>query len=341
MKQFFNAAILCVIVLASCTTPFKKAKDGSQYKIISLRNGPKLVTGNYMELSVTAKYKDSILFSTSDEGMPQYGMYDTANFPEPFKEVFKNIHVGDSVVLRVPTDSLIKKSLQNQQRVPDYIKKGQFIYQYYVFLNAYASKEQVDSAQKVHIVAIQKKDSIFAIEQLAKDNKTIADYIAKNKITAVKGEKGTYVEILNPGTGNVADTSQVMLINYTGKTFEGVTFDSNTDSTFKHVDPYPVVMKSPEVIVGWIDGVKLLKKGAKARFYIPSGLAYGKRGSGDKIKANANLIFDISVVDIISQAQYTEIMKKKQEEQMAQQKMMQQLQQQMQQQQQNPRQQQH
>ena len=35
MKQIFNAAVICLIALSACTTPFKKAKDGSQYKIIS------------------------------------------------------------------------------------------------------------------------------------------------------------------------------------------------------------------------------------------------------------------------------------------------------------------
>jgi FKBP-type peptidyl-prolyl cis-trans isomerase FkpA len=328
MKQFFNAALICIIALSACTTPFKKTKDGSEYKVISIKKGAKLMTGNFLEMNVVAKYKDSVLFNSLDEGMPQYGLYDTANFPHPFKDAFKTVHVGDSIVIRIPTDSLMSKG----QAAP-FMKKGQFIYQSYTITNAYTTKEQVDSAQKIFMALVQKKDSILAKEQIVKDNKAIDEYLAKNKIATVKGQLGTYVEILDPGTGNLPDSNQVIMVNYTGKSFEGVAFDSNTDSSFQHVGPYPVNLARPEVVTGWVDGLKMLKKGAKAKFYVPSALGYGKRGNGEKIKPNENLMFDISVVDILSQAQYGEIMKKKQEEQMAQQKMMQQLQQQMQQQQ--------
>jgi FKBP-type peptidyl-prolyl cis-trans isomerase FkpA len=330
MKQILNAAIICVIVLTACTAPFKKAKDGSEYKIISNKSGAKVVAGNYFEMNTMAKYKDSVLNSSLEEGMPQYALYDTANFPPLFKEVFKSIHVGDSIIIKMPTDSILAKA---NGQAPPFIKKGQFIYQMFTITNVFKTQEQVDSAQKVHVVLAQKRDSLFALEQIVKDNKTIDEYLAKNNIkTAVKAAKGTYVEVLDAGIGNVADSSQVMLINYTGKSFEGVAFDSNTDSSFQHVEPLPIVMATPNVIPGWVDGLKMLKKGAKARFYIPSSLAYGKRGSGDKIKPNQNLMFDIYVTDIISATQYAEMMKKKQDEQMAQQKMMQQMQQQMQQQ---------
>lgn len=328
MKKILNAAFICVVVLMACTTPFKKAKEGSEYKIISTKNGAKIVAGNFFEMNTLAKYKDSVLSSSMEQGVPQYALYDTTNFPPLFKEVFKSIHVGDSIIIRVSTDSLMAKA---QGPTPPFMKKGQFIYQSFTITNVFKTQEQADSAQKIHIVIAQKKDSVFAKAQLVKDSKIIDEYIAKNKLTTVKAEKGTYVEVQNPGAGNIADSNQVMLINYTGKSFEGIAFDSNTDSAFQHVEPLPINMSAPNVIPGWVDGLKMLKKGAKARFYIPSSLAYGKQGKGDKIKPNENLIFDIYVLDIITQAQFSDMMKKKQEEQMAQQKMMQEMQKQMQQ----------
>lgn len=325
MKQFLNAAVICILALSACTTPFKKAKDGTLYKVLSTKNGARLAAGNIMEMNVVTKYNDSLLGSTYEDGMPQFAPYDTANFPSPYKEIFKNIHVGDSIVLKISTDSIMAKA---QGQAPPFMKKGQFIFQYYTISNAYTSNEQVDSVQKVYITSMQKRDSIAAIAQIAKDSKTIEDYLAKNKITAVKAEKGTYVQILEPGTGTLTDSS-VMMVNYTGRPLEGgAAFDSNTDSSFQHVEPYPINMRSPEVITGWVDGLKLLKKGAKAKFYVPSSLGYGKRGNGQKIKPHENLAFDIHVVDIITQAQYAALIKKKQEEQMAQQMMMQQQQQQ-------------
>ncbi len=87
----------------------------------------------------------------------------------------------------------------------------------------------------------------------------------------------------------------------------GVVFDSNVDTSFHHTDPYtieiPQDIKTAGVIKGWIDGLKLLSKGSKARFYIPSPLGWGTHGSGEKIKPNDITIFDIEVVDVVSKVQ--------------------------------------
>jgi ABC-type transport system substrate-binding protein len=57
------------------------------------------------------------------------------------------------------------------------------------------------------------------------------------------------------------------------------------------------------VIKGWTDGMTLLNKGAKAKFYIPSSLAYGAQGAGADIGPNEILVFDIEVLDILNQTQ--------------------------------------
>jgi FKBP-type peptidyl-prolyl cis-trans isomerase len=43
-----------------------------------------------------------------------------------------------------------------------------------------------------------------------------------------------------------------------------------------------------------------LKVGDKARFVIPSYLAYGSQGAGGVIPPNANLIFDVELVKVIN-----------------------------------------
>jgi FKBP-type peptidyl-prolyl cis-trans isomerase FkpA len=323
MKKVIYVSVICMLALAACNTPFKKVKDGGgmEYKIIK-GSGPKAAYGNFLELAVTQAYKDSVL-SSAAENPTNIAPVDSTQLPPVYFAIFKDLQVGDSVIMRQSTDSLFKMG----GNIPPFIKKGQFIYTRLKVMNIFAKQEQADSCQKAQI-------DFFAKEQILKDNKLLDEYIAKNKITAVKGEKGTYVEVINPGTGNTVDTSQVMMVNYTGKTFDGVTFDSNIDSSFQHVEPYPIVLAAPQVITGWVDGLKMLKKGAKAKFYIPSALGYGKRGNGEKIKPNTNLMFDIEIADIISRTQYNAIMMQRQQQQMAQQKMMQQMQEQMQKQQQ-------
>jgi len=52
------------------------------------------------------------------------------------------------------------------------------------------------------------------------------------------------------------------------------------------------------VIEGWDEGIALLQVGDKARFVIPSDLAYGSRGAGGVIPPNATLIFDVELMDV-------------------------------------------
>jgi FKBP-type peptidyl-prolyl cis-trans isomerase len=326
------------MVLFSCAEPAKKFSDGTEYKIISDGKGEKVMQGNFIEVEILKKYKDSVLYD-SREIMPQFGMYDTTQFSPLFKEIFKNVRVGDSIYTRNLVDSVYK-----QGNMPPFAKKGEYETTTYKFLHVYTTKEATDSAYnkwlplaKVRAAKKMKEQVMIELKaneaQLKVDDKILSDYLAAHKLTATKAPWGTYVVITNPGTGdNINDTS-VAVVNYTGRTIQDTVFDSNTDPKFGHKEPIMVDLNQlNSVILGWNDGLKMLKKGSKAQFYIPSSLGYGKTGNGEKIKANENLIFDIEVVDIITPAQYQAKQMEQQQKMMEmQQKMQQQIQQQQQQ----------
>lgn len=329
MKNFIYLLAVTLLV-TSCTQPFKKAKDGSQYKIVKAKSGRKLVAGNYMEINVVAKYKDSLLFSSIEDGMPQYAPYDTAQFPPLFKEIFKNVNVGDSIVIKTSTDTLISKG----QAAP-FMKKGNFIFQSYKIENAFATKEQSDSAYQSHLAVAKaraydkttgqiKKDLATTLApQMKIDDRILTDYMNKTGTKAAKTEWGTYVAITAPGSGDNLTDKSIALVNYTGKTLADSVFDSNIDPKFNHVEPLSVDMNQYSVMPGWIDGLKMLKKGSKATLIIPSSLAYGKNGREPGIGPNENLLFDIEVIDIITQQQNEAMQMAKQQQQMAMQQRMQ------------------
>jgi FKBP-type peptidyl-prolyl cis-trans isomerase FkpA len=306
---FLLFAGMSIITLAQ-TTPdtlgYTKASDGSSYKIFSAVNGIKLNKGNFMEMNVSASYRDSILFSTNEDGMPQYGLYDTANFPAPFKEVFNNIHVGDSVILKVSTDSILAKG-----QAPDFMQSGQYIYQHYVITNVYNTKEQVDSAQQTHaavasaIAEKRQQEQLTHIladnkDQIAKDSKTIEAWLVKNKLKAIKGKWGSYLVIKKAGMGKKLTTGDVASIKYTGRSFSTKkAFDSNIDPAFKHPEPYDVVIgQLGTVILGWNDALNEMQKGTKATVYIPSSLAWGSQGAPPDISPDEIVVFDMEVVGL-------------------------------------------
>lgn len=300
--------LLAVIALSACNPSFKKGKDGLEYKIISDGNGPKIRYGDFMQLNFSTYYntgtKDSMLNDSRTQGPPIIEKLDSVSTPVAYYEILKQLRKGDSVAIRILTDSAFK----NGGQMPAFFQKRHYITTTLKIVNVFTDQKQADSARAASMVEAGKRDSIAAIAQLAKDDKTIRDYLAKNNIKAQKGPKGAYVEIIQPGTGPNADTSVIVKVNYTGKTMDGHVFDSNTDPSKGRNEPLNVNLTNDpslgiRVIQGWDDGLVMLNKGAKARFYVPSTLGYGARGAGADIPANAILFFDIEVVDILNKAQ--------------------------------------
>ena len=70
------------------------------------------------------------------------------------------------------------------------------------------------------------------------------------------------------------------------------------DSSLKRDQPFSFVLGMGRVIKGWDEGIQLLKVGDKARFVIPSHLAYGSQGAGGVIPPDATLIFDVELMDV-------------------------------------------
>jgi len=129
-------------------------------------------------------------------------------------------------------------------------------------------------------------------EQLAVDAKIIEDYLTENGLTAETTVEGLRYEITKTGNGSFPAAGNTVVVNYTGKLLNGTVFDSNSSGDFSFQ------LGQGRVIQGWDIGIALLSKGGKATLYIPSGLAYGTRGSGSTIGSNEVLIFDVELVDI-------------------------------------------
>ena len=106
------------------------------------------------------------------------------------------------------------------------------------------------------------------------------------------------VEILEEGTGAVAENGDQVHVHYTGWLWEDGQKGKEFDSSLGRGTPFRFALGMGQVIPGWDRGVKGLKVGTKARLIIPSSLGYGPRGSGGSIPPNADLCFDVELVSI-------------------------------------------
>ncbi|MNL70268.1 FK506-binding protein [compost metagenome] len=55
------------------------------------------------------------------------------------------------------------------------------------------------------------------------------------------------------------------------------------------------------MIPGFIEGLEKLSFGDKAVLFIPSRLGYGEAGAGGVIPPNANIIFEVELMDAMPQ----------------------------------------
>lgn len=103
---------------------------------------------------------------------------------------------------------------------------------------------------------------------------------------------GLRYKILQKGTGAQAQKGKTVSVHYKGMLLDGSTFDSS----YSRKEPIEFTLGIGQVIAGWDEGIQLLKVGDKARFVIPSDLAYGSRGAGGVIPPDATLIFDVELM---------------------------------------------
>jgi FKBP-type peptidyl-prolyl cis-trans isomerase len=127
-----------------------------------------------------------------------------------------------------------------------------------------------------------------------KEEEKIASIIAKEKDAKVL-DSGLKIYIEEQGVEPKPKKGDRVRIHYTGYLRNGKKFDSSIDRNAPFITPIGV----GRVIKGWDEGVLQLNVGTKAILYIPADMAYGKRGAGNVIPPNADLIFEVELLDVM------------------------------------------
>jgi len=276
------------LLLVSCNkATYKKSKGGMPYQLFKGKDTQQVRTGDIVKIQITQKIKDSVYFTTGG-GLSEYRKISPEQvMPYDISEIWTGLRLGDSLITTQMLDTFIKR---DPARIPPQFQKGDKIMTYIKILKIFTS----DSAAQADFEKMIK-------DWQANEATVIEKYLADKKITAQKTPSGSYVEIINPGTGNLIDSGNHISVNYSGTSWSGKKFDSNVDSAFGHVGPSPFIVGAVgqgASIKGFDEGMKFLRLGAKAKFYIPSMLGYGGNPTSPNIKPYENLIFDIEILDV-------------------------------------------
>jgi FKBP-type peptidyl-prolyl cis-trans isomerase FklB len=129
-----------------------------------------------------------------------------------------------------------------------------------------------------------------ARKNLAEGHAFLAENGKKNGVRTLPS--GLQYQVVSEGEGDSPAATDTVTIQYRGTLIDGTEFDSS------YGRGQPASFPLDRVIRGWSEGLRLMRPGAKYRFYIPPELAYGEDGAGTGIGPNATLLFEVELLSI-------------------------------------------
>lgn len=143
-------------------------------------------------------------------------------------------------------------------------------------------------------MALSKRESKKRQKGSAGNNrKTGEDFLLKNRDKADVKEttSGLQYSIVELTDGDRPDEGSKVTIHQRALLLNG----SLLEDTYRQNQPDEVALN--ELIEGLQEGLQLMPKGSRFKFWVPSDLAWGRKGTGNKIPPNAVLHFDIRLID--------------------------------------------
>jgi len=279
---------------------FKTTAKGLAYHIYTDNAGTKIKLSDVITFNVIQKTdKDSVLFSSYKSGNPVKLQVQPSQNIGDLMEIFPLLGEKDSVLVKVPTDSIF---VGHEDQRPPFLGKGSNLLFVIKVVKIQALADAIaerDAAQaKLKAEGLKLKDA-----EAAKMQK----YITDNKLMPKATLSGLKYIVTVPTLKRKPLKGDTVYVNYVGHTLEGQVFDSSIESVAKAAgidqpgrpyEPLNFALGEGRVIPGWEEALLLMNEGSKATFIIPSALAYGENASGPVIKPYSTLVFDMELVKV-------------------------------------------
>ena len=165
-----------------------------------------------------------------------------------------------------------------------------------ICLLASCACRQTDEKKREAYSTYQTEDLIKHQKDIVRDESgDIDSYIARNNYSMTTTPTGLRFTIYRNGEGTkpVVDNT-VVEIKYNVSKLDGTEVYSS-----ESLGKMQIKVGKSEVASGLQEGLKYMKTGDKAIFILPSHLAYGLTGDGDKIKRYQVLVIDVELLAIL------------------------------------------
>ena len=125
---------------------------------------------------------------------------------------------------------------------------------------------------------------------MRRENEEIQMFLKRYEWDMRRTATGLYIEVLNPGNGELYKENDPVTLEYRTFLLSGEMIYCSDSLGKKHF-----VVNRSEEIDALHEAVQLLRPGAKARLVIPSYLAYGVAGDGDRIQGLQPIMMEITI----------------------------------------------
>jgi len=112
--------------------------------------------------------------------------------------------------------------------------------------------------------------------------------------TAHVMQSGLRYLVRDPGTSTATPKpDDLVTVHYAGRLLDGTPIDSS----YQGGVPFTFRLGEGQVIPGWEEAIRTMKKGEKRTLIIPYWLAYGAQGRPPTIPPASTLVFDVELLD--------------------------------------------
>ncbi|WP_425393027.1 FKBP-type peptidyl-prolyl cis-trans isomerase [Ekhidna sp.] len=290
--------IVLAIIMVACGSNTFETEGGTVVTYVEKGDGETPVDSLVSMFKIKYTTENGFVMMDANEPMPLKIDPNNAVAQGELFEVLTQLRTGDSVGFELVASELFENTFRAP--LPDSIPADSKIKFEIAYIDQLTEQGYYDM--------VAEKAEAAAEKQMVIDNELLDTYLEEKGIDAQTTESGLRYVIKEEGTGPKPEVGQSVKVNYAGYVLSGEYFDTSIESIAKEqgiyregrvYEPFTFPIGQGRVIKGWDEGIALLNVGTKATLYIPSPLGYGSRSSGNVIKPNSILVFDVELVDIV------------------------------------------
>ncbi len=281
--------LLLIVLLFSCKEEkypgYSLLGDGIYYRLHTFGDGKiKPEKGDFLSLKVKCYKGDTLI---CEELYPDRDGFDTMSVKDVSYDLLSSaitmMEVGDSASFIFDEKSPFTKQ---DTLVPVSLHENPFRLE--VRLVNLKEEKIVRKERLLH--------SLWVKEKREEELELIRLFITGNNINAVPDSDNFYYIETMAGSGEQPVTGQVTTVSYKASFISGKEFYS----TFASNDMFEFILGAPgQLLPGMERGIRKMREGGKARFIVPSHLAFGEAGSSTGLVGPfKTLIFDVELVKL-------------------------------------------